>query len=114
VVKYVRYKINGKVFKKKRLESYGDILSMIDVVVSSANGNVSIPKAIRKKLHIAPGTKFAVVVEGDTLIFKKIQVPSTKEFEKLVDKGTKIAERNDIKEEDIEEIIHKHRGVNVD
>lgn len=83
------------------------------MVVSSEDGNVSIPKAIREKLHIAPGTKFVVVVEGDTLILKKIQTPSEKEFERLVDKGTKIAERNKIKEEDIKDIVHKHRGVNV-
>ena len=83
------------------------------MVVSSEDGDVLIPKAIREKLHIAPGTKFVVVVEGDTLILKKIQTPSEKEFERLVDKGTKIAERNKIKEEDIKDIVHKHRGVNV-
>ena len=83
------------------------------MVVSSEDGDVLIPKAIREKLHIAPGTKFVVVGEGDTLILKKIQTPSEKEFEKLVDKGTKIAERNKIKEEDIKDIVHKHRGVNV-
>jgi antitoxin component of MazEF toxin-antitoxin module len=81
--------------------------------VLSENGNLSIPKAILKKLHIVPGTKFAVVLEGDMLIFKKIQIPSTEEFEILVDKGTKISEKNKIKEEDIEEIIHKYRGANV-
>jgi len=36
------------------------------------------------------------------------------EFERLVDKGTEIAKRNEMKEEDIEEIVHKHRGVRVD
>ena len=87
---------------------------MIDVVVSSEDGSVSIPKAIMEKMHIASGTKFAIVAEGDTLILKRIQIPSEKDFEKLVDKGTKIAERNKIKEEDIEDIVHKFRGVNID
>lgn len=50
---------------------YGDALSIIDVVVSE-DGNVTIPKAIMEKLHITPGTKFGVVVEGDTIIFKRI------------------------------------------
>lgn len=91
---------------------YGDALSTTDVAVSE-DGNVSIPKAIMEKLHITPGTKFAVVAEGDTIIFKRIQTPSEEDFEKLVEKGTKIAEKNKI-EEDIEDIVHKYRGVNVD
>ena len=98
-----------KVFKKRGRCVYGDALSTIDVVVSK-DGNVSIPKAIMEKLHITPETKFAVVVEGDTIIFKRIQTPSEEDFEKLVEKGTKIAERNKI--EDIEDIVHKYRGVN--
>ncbi|MGD2251004.1 MAG: hypothetical protein PVF58_21615 [Candidatus Methanofastidiosia archaeon] len=90
------------------------ILSIIDVAVLSENGNLSIPKAIREKLHIVLGTKFAIIFEGDTLIFKKIQVPSTKEFETLMDKGTKISERNRINNKDIEEIFHKYRGITID
>lgn len=107
------YDSTGKVFKKTRWISHGDALSVIDVVVSSEDGSVFIPKAIMKKLHITPGTKFAIVAEGDTIIFKRIQIPSEKDFEKLVDKGTKIAERNKIEEKDIEDIVHKYRGVNV-
>lgn len=84
------------------------------MVVSSENGGFSIPEAIRRKLHIVPGTKFAVVVDGDTLIYKKIQVLPKEEFEKLADKGEEIARRNKIREEDIEEIIHRHRGANTD
>jgi len=83
---------------------YGDALSTIDVVVSE-DGNVSIPKAIMEKLHITPGTKFAVVVEGDTIIFKRIQTPSEEDFEKLVEKGTKISKRNKIEEKNIEDIV---------
>lgn len=91
---------------------YGDALSTIDVVVSE-DGNVSIPKTIMEKLHITTGTKFIVVVAGDTIILKRIQTPSEEDFEKLVEKGTEIAERNKIEEEDIEDIVHKYRGVNV-
>lgn len=66
-----------------------------------------------EKLHITPGTKFAIVAEEDTILFKRIQIPSKKDFEKLVDKGTEIAKINEIEKEDIEDIVHKYRGVNI-
>jgi len=84
------------------------------VVVSSEDGSVFIPEAIMEKLHISPGTKFAIAGEGDTIILKRIQILSEKGFEKLGDKGTEIAERNEIEEKDIEDIVHKYREVNVD
>jgi antitoxin component of MazEF toxin-antitoxin module len=100
-------------YLRKKGKCFGDALSVIDVAVSSENGNVSIPKTIIEKLHIAPGAKFAVLVDGDTLIFKKIQAPAEKEFEKLVDKGTRSAERNKIEEEDRGDIIHNYRRVHI-
>jgi bifunctional DNA-binding transcriptional regulator/antitoxin component of YhaV-PrlF toxin-antitoxin module len=90
---------------------YGDFLSIIDVVESSEDGTIIIPNAITEKLGITSGTRFAVLAEKDTLIFKKIEGPSKKEFERLVDKGTRIAKENKMKEEDIEKTIHKYRGV---
>lgn len=90
---------------------YGDFLSVIDVVESSEDGTIIIPKAITEKLGVTSGTRFAVLAEKDTLIFKKIESPSKKEFEKLVDKGTRIAKENKMEEEDIEKTIHKYRGV---
>lgn len=102
----------GKIFKKTIRTLCGDIMS-IDVVVSSEDGTIFIPKTIREKLGVISGTKFTVLVGKDTMIFKKIESPSKKDFEELVNKGTEIAKKTKMKEEDIEEIIHKHRGVNV-
>ena len=53
-------------------------------------------------------------MHGDSLSAIDIESPLRKEFEQLVDKGTRIAKENKVKEEDIEEIIHKHRGVTAD
>jgi AbrB family looped-hinge helix DNA binding protein len=88
-------------------------LSVIDIVVSSEDGTIIIPKAIREKLGITSGTRFVVCTERDTLIFKKIESPSKEEFERLVEKGTRITKENRIEEEDIEAIIHRHRRVTV-
>ncbi len=91
----------------------GNVMSTIDVVVSSEDGTIIIPQAIREKLGVTSGTRFSVLAEKDMLIFKRIEDLSKKEFERLVEKGTKIAERNKIKEGDVEEITHRYRGVKV-
>ncbi|MBU7046434.1 MAG: hypothetical protein HXS54_08345 [Theionarchaea archaeon] len=88
-------------------------MSVIDIVVSSEDGAIIIPKAIREKLGITSGTRFVVCAERDTLIFKKIESPSKEEFERLVEKGTRITKENRIEEKDIEAIIHRHRRVTV-
>lgn len=92
---------------------YSDVMSTIEVVVFSEDGTIIIPRAIREKLGVTSGTRFAVLAEKDMLIFKRIEDLSKKDFERLVEKGTKIAERNKIKEEDVEKITHKHRGVKI-
>ena len=50
---------------------------------------------------------------GDSMSAIGIESPLRKEFEQLVDKGARIAKEDKVKVEDIEEIIHKHRGVTV-
>jgi AbrB family looped-hinge helix DNA binding protein len=67
----------------------------------SPKGQVVIPNSIREKLNIKSGAKFAVYGREDTIIFKKIEMPSVDDFEKLVDFGTKFAVKKGIKEKDV-------------
>lgn len=105
--------VSEKLFKERKKLMCGNVMSTIDVVVSSEDGTIIIPQAIREKLGVTSGTRFSVLAEKDMLIFKRIEDLSKKEFERLVEKGTKIAERNKIKEGDVEEITHRYRGVKV-
>ncbi|MDI6655660.1 MAG: AbrB/MazE/SpoVT family DNA-binding domain-containing protein [Methanobacteriota archaeon] len=73
----------------------------IETTTASPKGQVVIPQSLRKQLKIEPGTKFAVYGKKDTLIFKKIEMPTVEDFEKLVDFGVKFARRKGIKEEDV-------------
>ena len=56
---------------------------------------------IREKMKIVEGTKFAVYGSGDTIIFKKMELPSVKESEKIVDFGVKFAKKKGITEKDV-------------
>lgn len=73
----------------------------VETTTASPKGQVVIPKRLRKQLKIEPGTKFAVYGRKDTLMFKKIEMPTVEDFEKLVDFGVKFAGRKGIKKEDV-------------
>jgi len=87
-------------------------MSKVEITTSSMKGQVVIPQSIRDELSIGPGTKFAAYGKKDLVILKKIRTPTIKDFEKLVDFGTKFAKEKGIKsEKDVETLIHQSRGV---
>ncbi len=57
-----------------------------DIVVMSSKGQVVVPRAVRDAVEADSGTEFVVYGCGDTIVFKKIELPkfSQKELEKLV------------------------------
>jgi AbrB family looped-hinge helix DNA binding protein len=61
-----------------------------EVTTISEKGQVVIPQSIRRELGIKPKNKFLVYGRGDTIIMKKLELPSLKkEWEdifKLMDK----------------------------
>lgn len=76
-------------------------MAQVEVTTTSPKGQVVIPREIREKLKIGPGTRFAVYGSGDTIIFKRMELPTVKDFEKLVERGVKFAKEKGIKEEDV-------------
>ena len=74
-----------------------------EVTTISEKGQVVIPQSIRKELGIKPKNKFLVYGRGDTIILKKLELPSLKkEWEnifKLMDKKSlKISDEEILKE----------------
>ena len=61
-----------------------------EVTTISEKGQVVIPQSIRKELGIKPKNKFLVYGRGDTIIMKKLELPSLKkewdDIFKLMDK----------------------------
>jgi len=55
----------------------------VQMTTASEKGQVVIPQEIRDELGIESGTKFAVYGKGDTIIFKRVEMPTVKDFEKL-------------------------------
>ncbi len=52
----------------------------VETVRMSSKGQVVIPQGIREEVHVDEGTIFAVVGTKDTIILKKIAMPSKEEL----------------------------------
>ena len=56
----------------------------LEITSLSSRGQVVIPQEIRNKLNLEDGEKFIVVGKGDTIILKKIKMPSFNDISKIV------------------------------
>ena len=73
----------------------------VQITTTSPKGQVVIPQEIRQHMKIESGTKFAVYGRRDTIIFKKVELPTVKDFERLAKFGRAFAVRKGIKEKDV-------------
>lgn len=73
----------------------------VELTTSSQKGQVVIPREVRDRLGVKKGTKFAVFGKNNTIILKKIEMPSVEDFEKLVDFGTKFAKQKCVGKKDV-------------
>ena len=73
----------------------------VQITTTSPKGQVVIPQEIREQMSIESGTKFAVYGRGDNIIFKRVELPTVKDFERLAKFGRAFATRKGIKKTDV-------------
>lgn len=73
----------------------------VQITTTSAKGQVVIPQEIREQMRIEAGTRFAVYGRSDTIIFKRVELPTVRDFERLARFGRAFAKRKGIKEKDV-------------
>jgi len=76
-------------------------MAQVEITTVSQKGQVVIPQEIREKLGVKEGMKFAVYGSDGIIIFKRLEVPTAKDFERLVDSGTRFARQKGVKEKDV-------------
>ena len=81
----------------------------MEITSLSSRGQVVIPQDIREQLSLKTGEKFVVIGRDSTIILKKIQPPSFKDFDKLLKETQQFAKENEIKEEELKEAIERVR-----
>ena len=75
----------------------------------SSKGQVVLPLAIRRRLHLSSGSKFAVLGEGDTVILKKIVLPPLGEIRRMLQKSRQYARQVALKPADVNRAIRRVR-----
>ena len=85
---------------------------MNEVVITrlSSKGQIVLPKALREALGLRSGEIFAMFGEEDTIVLKKIDLPSEAEFEELLKWGEKYAKKHKISKKDIIKAIQETRN----
>jgi AbrB family looped-hinge helix DNA binding protein len=84
-------------------------METIETTSISSRGQVVIPRKIRERLQLVEGEKFVVIGEEDTIIFKKLEVPSFKGFDKLLKKTREHVKKSVLKGSDVEKAIEESR-----
>ena len=85
-------------------------MEKFEVTSLSSRGQVVIPQGIRDSLQLHSGEKFVVIGEDDTIILKKLEVPSFKGFDKLLKKTRDFAKKKRLKPIDVDEAIKRVRA----
>ena len=81
----------------------------IDVLTLSTKGQLVLPNDLRKNLSLEPGDKIIAYWSNDSIVLKKLELPSENDFEKRIDETVKYAKENGIKELDISSTIKAYR-----
>ena len=83
----------------------------VELTKMSSKGQIVIPLNVRNELDLKEGETFAVMGEEDTIILKKVAIPSKKDvFEKVHSWGVKFAVKNDLREENLQAVIKRSRA----
>ena len=84
-------------------------MEKLEITSMSSRGQVVIPLDIREQLGLKEGEKFVVVGEDDTIILKRVAMPSFKNFDKLLQKTRQFAKEKGITKADVEGTIKRAR-----
>ena len=81
----------------------------IEITSVSSRGQIVIPQSLRNKMKIHEGEKFVVIGEDNTIVLKKLEMPSFSGVDKLLKKTREFAKKKGLKESDVEEAVKQTR-----
>ena len=87
---------------------------MTEVVLTkmSTKGQIVIPKAMRELMDIKEGEVFAMFSIRDTILLKRVKIPSEESFERLMKEGQEFAKEKGITRDDVDRAIAEVRKGN--
>jgi len=86
----------------------------VEIIKMSSKGQIVIPQNIRTEMRVSEGTMFAIVSGKDSIVLKKVAMPSKEdligELQKIAKEGAKRAKKLGIKEANVPDLVHKLRN----
>ena len=101
--------MEGKGKEVRRSYILTDMMSEVVLTKMSSKGQIVIPKVLRELLDIREGDVFAMFGEDDTIILKRVSMPTEEEFQELLRWGTEYAKREGITRDDVQKAIDEIR-----
>ena len=95
---------------KTVLLSNGGCMSEIALTRLSSKGQIVVPKGVRELMHLEEGEVFVVFGEDDTIILKRMDLPSKAEFKRLLKWGEEFAKKKGITQEEVMQAIYDSRA----
>jgi AbrB family looped-hinge helix DNA binding protein len=84
-------------------------MTSVDITSMSSRGQVVIPLNLRELMGLKDGEKFAITGREDTIVLKKIQMPSFSNFDKLMQQTQEFAKKRGLKQKDLDEAVQRAR-----
>jgi antitoxin PrlF len=85
----------------------------IEITSMSSRGQIVIPQGLRERLKLNEGEKFIVIGQDNTIVLKKVEMPSKekllKELSEIAKKAAERAEKLGVREEDVPNLVHNLR-----
>ena len=85
-------------------------MESFEVTKLSSKGQIVLPQTIRAKLGLDIGMKFIVLAQGDTVILKKISLPTLAHAKQLLVASQAWAKKVGLKKSDIKDAIRRVRA----
>jgi AbrB family looped-hinge helix DNA binding protein len=82
-------------------------MANIEITSMSSRGQIVIPLNLREMMELKEGEKFAITGKEDTIILKKIQMPSFENFDNLMKQTHDFAKRNKLTQKDLDDAIKR-------
>lgn len=82
----------------------------VEIINVSSKGQVVLPLKMRNQLKINSGDKLFIYCNEDSILIKKIKLPSKEEFENGIKENMKIAKESSLTEQDIFDAIKEIRS----
>lgn len=100
-------------FRNRRFLDVSSNKMTMELIKMSSKGQIVIPQGIREDISASEGTIFAIISGRDSIVLKKVAMPSKaamiRELQEIAKEGKRRLEAKGIKEADIPELIEKAR-----